>query len=138
MTNGNSSDGFIPREHFPSHGELRVWVQAWNQHDSVKSQDVVFNTEYISESTLHIFSQMQTSLKTIPDTFWMIRVIIISCFGLQLIFKVYFDPSNISNGKVIEYLSDLSHSLILSSHATTSYILIKSSGSFRGSLEHYL
>ncbi|XP_072225124.1 interleukin 12 receptor, beta 2a, like isoform X2 [Leuresthes tenuis] len=47
MTSGNSSDGFIHREHFSNHGELRVWVQAWNQHGSVKSQDVVFNTEYI-------------------------------------------------------------------------------------------
>ncbi|KAM4530641.1 interleukin 12 receptor, beta 2a, like isoform 2-T2 [Odontesthes bonariensis] len=45
MTSGNSSDGFI--HHFPSHGELRVWVQAWNQHGSVNSQDIVFNTEDI-------------------------------------------------------------------------------------------
>ncbi|XP_041831845.1 interleukin 12 receptor, beta 2a, like [Melanotaenia boesemani] len=44
---GNSSDGVIHRHNIPSHIELCVWVQAWNQHGSVNSQEVFFNTEDI-------------------------------------------------------------------------------------------
>ncbi|XP_070704071.1 interleukin 12 receptor, beta 2a, like [Pempheris klunzingeri] len=41
---GTSLSGLIHRVHFSSHGELRVWVQAKNQHGSARSQEVVFNT----------------------------------------------------------------------------------------------
>ncbi|XP_056264003.1 interleukin 12 receptor, beta 2a, like isoform X2 [Pseudoliparis swirei] len=43
VINGTSSDGIIQRKHF-KHGELRVWVQAKNQHGSATSQDARFNT----------------------------------------------------------------------------------------------
>ncbi|XP_044036321.1 interleukin 12 receptor, beta 2a, like isoform X2 [Siniperca chuatsi] len=46
VINVTSSNGFIPREDF-SNGELRVWVQAKNQHGSAKSQEAVFNTAEI-------------------------------------------------------------------------------------------
>ncbi|XP_017277263.1 interleukin 12 receptor, beta 2a, like [Kryptolebias marmoratus] len=46
-TGGSSADGSITLEQFPSHEDLRVWVQAENQHGSVKSKEVVFNTENI-------------------------------------------------------------------------------------------
>ncbi|XP_051244222.1 interleukin 12 receptor, beta 2a, like [Dicentrarchus labrax] len=39
-----SFNASIAREHFSSHDELRVWVQAENQYGSVKSEEVVFNT----------------------------------------------------------------------------------------------
>ncbi|XP_069569648.1 interleukin 12 receptor, beta 2a, like [Brachyistius frenatus] len=45
-TSGTSLGEYIHREH-RSNGELRVWVQARNQHGSAKSEDVVFNTEDI-------------------------------------------------------------------------------------------
>ncbi|XP_031168540.1 interleukin 12 receptor, beta 2a, like isoform X1 [Sander lucioperca] len=44
VINGPSLFGIIQREHFPSHEELRVWVQAKNQHGSAKSLEAVFNT----------------------------------------------------------------------------------------------
>ncbi|XP_014327005.1 interleukin-12 receptor subunit beta-2-like [Xiphophorus maculatus] len=47
VTYGNSSDGYIHRENFESHGELRVWVQAQNQNGSVKSQEIVIHTQHI-------------------------------------------------------------------------------------------
>ncbi|KAM4717096.1 interleukin 12 receptor, beta 2a, like isoform 2-T2 [Anableps anableps] len=47
VTIRNSSDGFIRRENFQSHGELRVWVQAQNQKGSVKSQEIVIHTQDI-------------------------------------------------------------------------------------------
>lgn len=50
MINRSSFDNFIYRKHFSNHGELRVWVQAKNQHGSAKSQEAVFNTADISES----------------------------------------------------------------------------------------
>lgn len=40
---GTSLNGLIHRELFSNHGELRVWVQAKNQHGSAKSEEAVFN-----------------------------------------------------------------------------------------------
>lgn len=54
MIRGTSLNGIIHREHFRSHGDLRVWVQARNQHGSAKSQEDVFNTADISESVLYV------------------------------------------------------------------------------------
>ncbi|XP_034395332.1 interleukin 12 receptor, beta 2a, like isoform X2 [Cyclopterus lumpus] len=48
VINGTSFDGIIQRKHF-KHGELRVWVQAKNQHGSAKSQDALFNTADITQ-----------------------------------------------------------------------------------------
>ncbi|TNN80585.1 Interleukin-6 receptor subunit beta [Liparis tanakae] len=48
VINGISSDGIIQRKHF-KHGELRVWVQAKNQHSSATSQDARFNTADITQ-----------------------------------------------------------------------------------------
>ncbi|KAM9746232.1 interleukin 12 receptor, beta 2a, like [Menidia menidia] len=53
---GTSSDGIIRRQDFNSHEDLRVWVQACDQHDCVKSQEVVFNTEYIIKAPPPTFS----------------------------------------------------------------------------------
>ncbi|XP_037544263.1 interleukin 12 receptor, beta 2a, like [Nematolebias whitei] len=55
-TGGNSSQGNIARENFRSHQELRVWVQARNQHGFVKSQEVVINTEDIKKPPPPIIS----------------------------------------------------------------------------------
>ncbi|KAK9534959.1 hypothetical protein VZT92_007372 [Zoarces viviparus] len=41
--NGTSTSGTIDREDYV-HGELRVWVQAKNQHGSAQSQAALFNT----------------------------------------------------------------------------------------------
>lgn len=40
----------IERIRFQHHEELRVWVQAQNQHGSVKSPEVVLNPAHMSES----------------------------------------------------------------------------------------
>ncbi|XP_022071259.2 interleukin 12 receptor, beta 2a, like [Acanthochromis polyacanthus] len=45
-TKGNSSSGVIPRDH-SNFGELRVWVQAQNQHGSANSDQYDFHTEDI-------------------------------------------------------------------------------------------
>lgn len=50
MTSGTSVYNLIHRSQFRNHGDLRVWVQAKNQHGSAKSQEAVFNTADISES----------------------------------------------------------------------------------------
>nr|XP_043906260.1 interleukin-12 receptor subunit beta-2-like [Solea senegalensis] len=42
-TSSNSSSRVIDREHFYYHEELRVWVEAKNQHGSVHSEENVFN-----------------------------------------------------------------------------------------------
>lgn len=52
MISGTSLNGLIHREEFSHHGEVRVWVQAKNQHGSAKSREVVFNTENISKSDI--------------------------------------------------------------------------------------
>ncbi|KAM9843118.1 interleukin 12 receptor, beta 2a, like [Aulostomus maculatus] len=44
VTTGTNMNGSIHREHFSSHSELRVWVQAENQYGSAKSEEIVFNT----------------------------------------------------------------------------------------------
>ncbi|KAK2833571.1 hypothetical protein Q5P01_017460 [Channa striata] len=44
VTSDISSSGFIHREHFSSHEDLWVWVEAKNQHGSNKSQKIIFNT----------------------------------------------------------------------------------------------
>ncbi|XP_035471460.2 interleukin 12 receptor, beta 2a, like isoform X1 [Scophthalmus maximus] len=44
VTNCTSSSNVIHREDFPNYGELRVWVEAKNQHGSARSQENVFNT----------------------------------------------------------------------------------------------
>ncbi|KAM6965905.1 interleukin 12 receptor, beta 2a, like [Tautogolabrus adspersus] len=41
---GSSSSGVIHREQFLNHGDLRVWVQAKNQHGYSESPDAKFNT----------------------------------------------------------------------------------------------
>ncbi|KAM9392839.1 interleukin 12 receptor, beta 2a, like isoform 2-T2 [Pholidichthys leucotaenia] len=45
-SNGTSLNEYILRQHFTS-GELRVWVQARNQHGFAKSHEVLFDTEEI-------------------------------------------------------------------------------------------
>uniref|UniRef100_A0A146XXN1 Interleukin-12 receptor subunit beta-2 n=1 Tax=Fundulus heteroclitus TaxID=8078 RepID=A0A146XXN1_FUNHE len=49
VTSSSSSDGFIRRENFESHGVLRVWVQARNEFGSVESQEFVFHTHNITK-----------------------------------------------------------------------------------------
>ncbi|XP_060883067.1 interleukin 12 receptor, beta 2a, like [Labrus mixtus] len=43
VISGSSSSHFIDRENFSNNDDLRVWVQAKNQHGSSKSPDVEFN-----------------------------------------------------------------------------------------------
>ncbi|KAG8007039.1 Leukemia inhibitory factor receptor, partial [Nibea albiflora] len=45
---GTRMKGSIPRKDFSHHDEIRVWVQAKNQHGSAKSKVVVFNTANIT------------------------------------------------------------------------------------------
>lgn len=49
LTSGTSLNGRIPRDSFPTDGQLRVWVQAVNEHGSAKSQAFVFNTQNIKK-----------------------------------------------------------------------------------------
>ncbi|KAM6905336.1 interleukin 12 receptor, beta 2a, like [Xenentodon cancila] len=56
LTSKHSSDGVIDREHFPSDGEFRVWVEASNQYGSVRSQEIVFNAEHIIKPPPPTFS----------------------------------------------------------------------------------
>lgn len=44
VNGGTSLNRHIPRQDFSGEGELRVWVEASNQHGSAKSQNVTFNT----------------------------------------------------------------------------------------------
>ncbi len=54
VINGTSLSTIIQRDHFSNQEDVRVWVQAKNQHGSAKSQDKLFNTAEISESVWHI------------------------------------------------------------------------------------
>ncbi|XP_062264720.1 interleukin 12 receptor, beta 2a, like [Platichthys flesus] len=47
VTCPTSSISVIHRQHFRSHGELHVWVEAKNEHGSAKSRENVFNTKDI-------------------------------------------------------------------------------------------
>nr|XP_046270741.1 interleukin 12 receptor, beta 2a, like isoform X2 [Scatophagus argus] len=47
VSTGTNSSGFIHREHFFNHGELRVWVEAKNQYGSSKSNKSEFKTTEI-------------------------------------------------------------------------------------------
>lgn len=75
ITSGSSSDGIIQRDKFSSDGELHVYVEASNQHGSVRSQEIVIKAENISESTQNIFSLILTQhppttvINEFPDTF---------------------------------------------------------------------
>ncbi|XP_071330011.1 interleukin 12 receptor, beta 2a, like isoform X2 [Trachinotus anak] len=62
--------GIIHREHFANQGELNVWVEAKNQHGSVKSQKVVLNIADISKPPPpNITLRQQSSIEIEWDSF---------------------------------------------------------------------
>uniref|UniRef100_A0A8C4IT24 Fibronectin type-III domain-containing protein n=1 Tax=Dicentrarchus labrax TaxID=13489 RepID=A0A8C4IT24_DICLA len=68
---GSGFNASIAREHFSSHDELRVWVQAENQYGSVKSEEVVFNTADISEQTVFsLHAQTHSPFLTQEDKYF--------------------------------------------------------------------